>query len=168
MTTARVTQRVAVTVALLAGTGACASRDRPLSAVDVETIAASVDSATRAFETAQRNLDPERVLAHLAPDFTMLVDGNREGYATTVARIRESFATLSYIEPGFTDLQPVVVARDAAVVSFSSRDSVRTTDGSVSVFRGVTTLVWQRHGDGWLIRFAHAQHDGPGNGERRP
>ena len=137
----------------LAAAGACALGER-----ERQSIAASVDSATRAFAEAQRARDPERAIAHLAPDFYMYNDGRRAGYDSVVAGIRRSFGTFRYLEPGFADVQVRVLGPDAALVSLTFRDSLVTIDGRQMGFRGATTLVWERRGGRWLISYADADH----------
>lgn len=138
--------------------GACQSGGAPLSNAERQTIAASVDSATRAFESAERALDAERVIAHLAPDFYMYTDGVRSDYDSVVASIRRTLGTFQHFEPGFADVEVIVLGRDGAVVSFTFRDSITAASGETLQFRGPTTLVWQRRGNDWLITYADADH----------
>jgi len=137
---------------------ACGPPDRAPGDAEVRTIAASVDSATRSFEQAQRARDPERVIAHLAPDFYMYGDGVRSDYAAVVAAMRRSFPTTRHVEPGFTDVQVKVLGRDAAVVSLRFRDSIMTASGDVLQWRGATTLVWERRRGEWRLTYADADH----------
>jgi ketosteroid isomerase-like protein len=123
-----------------------------------QAIAASADSATRAFEAAQRAMDPERVVAHIAPDFYMYNDGVRAGYESTVQSIRDNLGSFQYMDPRFSDLETKVLGRDAAVVSFTFRDSLVDASGATLVLRGPTTLVWERRGAEWLITYADADH----------
>ena len=132
----------------------------PVTLTDAErqVIAASVDSATRAFEDAERTRDAERVLAHIASDFYMYNDGVRVGYDLTVQMIRQNFATLQHMEPGFADIEVKVLGRDAALATFTFRDSVVDASGTVFTLRGPTTLIWERRGTDWLITYADADH----------
>jgi hypothetical protein len=122
-------------------------------------VIASVDSATRAFEQAQRARAAERVVAHLAADFYMYADGRRLDYASVVGNIRRDFAAVRHVEPGFHDLEVAVQAPGAAVASFRFRDSIVGIDGAVRRAHGTTTLAWARRGADWLIMYAVAEHE---------
>ncbi len=137
---------------------ACGRADRELSEVERLAISSAVDSATHSFEEAQRTQDAERTVAHLASDFYMYNDGSRSEYESVVAGIRETFGSLQHLEPGFADLDVKVLGPDAAVVSFTFRDSIATASGDLVQFRGATTLVWERRGRDWLITYADADH----------
>jgi ketosteroid isomerase-like protein len=141
-----------------------------LSDAERREVEASVDSATRAFEDAERARDPERAIAHLAPEFYMYVDGVRSGYDSVVAGIRRALGTLQRFEPGFEDIEVVVLGRDAAVSTFTFHDAITTADGETQRFRGPTTLVWERRGANWLIVYADADHyvDSEEGEERTP
>ena len=143
----------------LALTAACGPAEPvPMSDAERQAIATSVDSATRAFEDAERALDAERVVAHIAPDFYMYNDGVRVGFEPTVQMIRQNFATLQHMEPGFADIEIKVLGRDAALATFTFRDSLVDATGATFSFRGPTTLVWERRGTDWLITYADADH----------
>lgn len=129
-----------------------------LSGARRQAIATSIDSATRAFEAAERARDPERVLAHLAPEFYMYVDGVRTDYDAVVAGIRSTIGTFAHFEPGFADLEVLVLGRSAGVASFTFRDSIVTETGDLLLATGPTTLVWERRGVDWLITYADADH----------
>ncbi len=137
---------------------ACGSGDRTLGDAERRAVAASVDSATRAFEAAERALDAERVIAHLQSDFYMYVDGARSGYDSVVASIRRGLPTFRHFEPGFDNVEVIVLGLDAAVASFTFHDSIVTASGETQRFRGPTTLVWQRRGAHWRITYADADH----------
>jgi len=140
------------------GIWACGSTDTSLTETERLAIAASVDSATRAFEAAERAQDPARVIAHLAPEFYMYVDGVRSSYDSVAASIRATMTGFRDFEPGFHDVEVIVLGPDAALVSLTFRDSITTADGTTLNFRGPTTLLWQRRGDDWLIVYADADH----------
>lgn len=122
------------------------------------TIAAAVDSATRAFRAAEAAHDAEATVAHLAPDFTMLLDGARVGYDSVAASTRRVLPSVVHFEPDWTDIQVRVLGPNAAVSSFLFRDSLVLEGGEVVMARGPTTLVWERRGPDWLIVFADADH----------
>ena len=141
---------------LLVVTG-CSSAPPPTEAERAK-IGAAVDSATRSFQDAERARDAERIIAHLAPDFYIYVDGVRNSYAQSSEMIRQAMPTLDVFEPAWNDLEIRVLGRNAAVASFVFRDSMVTVDGDVTVTTGPTTLVWERRGDDWLVVYADADH----------
>ncbi len=130
----------------------------PMSDAERRGIATSIDSATRAFEAAERARDPERVLAHLAPQFYMYVDGVRTDYDEVAAGIQGTIGTFAHFEPGFANLEVLVLGRSAGVASFTFRDSIVTETGDLLQATGPTTLVWERRGEDWLITYADADH----------
>jgi hypothetical protein len=136
----------------------CRPEAMPLTNSRRQTIATSVDSATRAFESAQRSLDPEAAIVHLAPEFFMYADGRRLGYDSVITNIRRSFHATRQLEPGFRNIEVIVQGADAALASFEFRDSVVDKDGALHLFRGATTLAWARTGSDWLIVYADADH----------
>ena len=135
----------------------CASA-RPLTQEERDEIGTAVDSATRSFQEAERARDAERIIAHLAPDFYIYVDGVRNSYAQSSEMIRQAMPTLHVFEPAWNDLEIRVLGRNAAVASFVFRDSMVTVDGDVTVTTGPTTLIWERRGDDWLVVYADADH----------
>lgn len=108
--------------------GGCGPDDGAPTDVERLAIAQSVDSATRAFEAAERARDVDGLVAHLAPDLHMYNDGVRVGYDSAVRMIRGTMVTLKSFEPGFADLEVVVLGRDAAAVSFTFHDVVVTAE----------------------------------------
>ncbi len=141
---------------VLTVSAACSSASGTLSEADRTAIAAEVDSATRAFQAAERARDPERTIAHLAPDFSMYNDGVRTSYDAVVESISATMGTFQHFEPRWSDLIVRVLGPNAAVVSFTFRDSIVTESGDILRFTGPTTLVWERRGTDWLIVFADA------------
>lgn len=137
---------------------ACQPTTPSLSETERRAIAASVDSATHSFEAAERARDAERVIAHLAPEFYMYVDGARSSYDSVATSIRATMSSFRDFEPGFDAVEVIVLGRDAAVVSLTFRDSITTASGETLQFRGPTTLVWERRGADWLIVYADADH----------
>lgn len=123
-----------------------------------EAVVASVDSAARSFEAAQRARDAVRTIAHLAPDFYMYNDGVRVGYDSVAASIRRTMGGLRHLEPGFENLEVRPLGPEAALVSLTFHDSIVTDSGKTLTFRGPTTLVWERRGRDWLIVYADADH----------
>jgi ketosteroid isomerase-like protein len=138
--------------------GACDTSSATLSDEERTSIAASVDSAMRTFQQAERDLDVERVIDHMAPDFYMYNDGVRVDYSSTTTQMRQFMTTLQHFEPGFANIDIKVLGRDGAVVSFTFRDSVVDGAGATMQFRGPTTMVWERRGLDWLITYVDADH----------
>ena len=137
---------------------ACSSTGESLSEAERGVIEASVDSATRAFQAAERARDAERTIAHLAPAFYMYNDGVRSGYDSVVASIRATMGTFQHFEPEWRDLAVRVLGPDAALVTFVFRDSIVLASGETLQLTGPTTLVWARRGADWLIVYADADH----------
>ena len=135
---------------------ACGPAPRP--ADDKALVAADVDSATRAFEQAQRDRDPERIVSFLAPGFYMYSDGVRSGYDSVAAAIRAGFRGIRFNEPGFSNIAVLVQGPDEAISSFAFRDSIITGAGELQRAQGATTLVWKRLNGKWQIVYAHADH----------
>lgn len=121
-------------------------------------VAAAVDSAVRAFESAQRARSAEQAIVLFAPDFVMYTDGVKQGRDSIAASIRRSFATIQYLEPGFADIQVRPLSESSALSSFRFRDSLVTVDGAVMRFTGATTLLWELHDGRWLMTYGHADH----------
>jgi ketosteroid isomerase-like protein len=147
-----------VPVALLVCVLGCSSAPAPLTDVARNSIAAEIRAATDGFREAQLARDPDRTIAYIAPDFSMYLDGARASYDSVVASIRRSMPALAHIASRYSDLSVRVLSHDAAVVSFTFRDSIVTTAGMTLLFTGPTTLVWERQGDAWRIVYADADH----------
>jgi ketosteroid isomerase-like protein len=137
---------------------ACDTTNDALSDEHRTAIAASVDSAMVSFQAAERALDAERVIAHMAPDFYMYSDGVRVDYNSTSAQIRQFMSTLQHFEPGFANIEIKVLGWYGAVVSSTFCDSVVDGSGTTMQFRGPTTMVWERRGTDWLITYVDADH----------
>ena len=145
-------------MAWLVVVAACSSAGGSLSEADRSAIEASVDSATRALQTAERARDAERTIAHLAPDFYMYNDGVRSDYDSVVTSIRGTMGTFQHFEPQWRDLEVKVLGPNAALITFVFRDSIVLATGEIVHSTGPTTLVWERRGVDWLIIFADADH----------
>lgn len=137
---------------------ACAPSDNSVTEAERVAIEASVDSATRAFEEAQRSLNPALVIKHLALDFYMYNDGVRVGRDAAVNEIQQTLPSFRYLDPGFEDIEVMVLGHDGAVASFTFHDSIVDGSGATMGFRGATTLVWERRDVDWLITYADADH----------
>ncbi len=72
--------------------------------------------------------------------------------------MQRTLGTMKHFEPGFADVEVRVLARDAALVSLTFRDSIITATGETLQFRGPTTLIWERLQGAWRIVYADADH----------
>lgn len=134
--------------------------------VDQQEVIAAVEAAMRSFEAAERNLDAERLIVHLAPvpGFHVYDDGQRLEYEALTTNLRTGFSTLRSIEGGFHDMQVIVLAPDAALATAGFREVVTDASGGVVRLRGAASWLWRRIGADWRIVCGHADHypDEPG------
>ena len=150
---------VVLTVTLGAcGPGTAADREVNMTPDARNAIVVAVDSATRSFENAERARDPEAAIAHLAPEFYIYADGVRTGYDDAVEGMRSFMGSLQHFEPGWENVEVVVLGPRAALSTFTFRDSIVTAEGELQMARGPTTLAWELRGDDWLIVYADADH----------
>lgn len=148
-----------VVVATLLTLAACqTAAEAPLTAAERHTITQVIDSLMGAFEEAERAQDAERLIAFLAGDFYMYVDGARSGYDSVAASMQRNLGTMQHFEPGFANVEVRVLARDAALVSLTFRDSIITASGDLLQSQGPTTLIWQQREGQWRIVYADADH----------
>jgi len=136
----------------------CSPPAGQFGAADRRAVAAAVDSATRAFEAAERAQDADATIAHLASDFYMYNDGVRLPYDSVVVSVRRTMGSFRAFEPRFDNLEVRVLGPDAALATFTFRDSIVTRDGDLLQLTGPTTLLWQRRDAQWLISYADADH----------
>ena len=80
----------------------CASYE---SSYDAAAVHDEVLATLRAFEAAERTLDPDAVIAFLDPEFSMFQDGVRADYAATVEQIRASLPKLRSFDARFDDIE---------------------------------------------------------------
>ena len=133
-------------------------RDDAMTAAERSTIEMAVDSATRSFEAAERARDAEAAIAHLAPEFYIYADGVRSEYDAVVEGMRGFLGTLQHFEPGWENVEVLVLGPRAALSTFTFRDSIVTAEGELQMARGPTTLAWERRGNDWLIVYGDADH----------
>ena len=153
----RMLRSIAPTTLVVLLAVSCGS-NAPLTEAERAAIVQRVDSATRAFADAQRARDPDRVLAHVAPEFYMYQDGTRADYATVTQQIYETMPSLRVFETTWEPLEVTPLGRDHALATFLFADSVILGDGTLLMVGGPTTLVWERRGPDWLIIYADADH----------
>jgi ketosteroid isomerase-like protein len=151
---------VALGIVGLAALFACTTAEPRLSDAESEAIKASVDSAMRSFENAERSRDLEALIAHFAqvPEFRVYSDGVRVGYDSLVAQIHRTFPSVARVEGGFEDIEVSVLGRDAAVASATFRSALTDTSGATFRQRGAATWVWMRQPGGWRIVYGHVDH----------
>ncbi len=149
--------RIILVAALLMGACQQPAPEPVLTAADEQLIVATVESLTGAFEQAERDRNPDGVLALIAPDFYMYADGVRADYDEVVAGIRD-IASFQHFEPGWANLEVRVLGPHAALATFTFRDSIVTGPGQVLLAGGATTLVWERRGGEWRVVYADADH----------
>ena len=87
----------------------------------------------------------------------MYADGVRANYGEVVTGIHE-ISTFRHFEPGWDNLEVHALGPDAAMVSFTFRDSIVTGSGDVLLAGGATTLVWERRDGQWRVVYADADH----------
>lgn len=121
-------------------------------------IAASIEHVVDSFQEAQRRLDADEAIAHLAPSFYMYADGVRQDYQTTAEQIRATMPTLRHFETEWSNVEIMVLGRDAAAVSLVFRDSIVDASGATTILRGVSTLIWRRTPSEWQIVYGDADH----------
>lgn len=154
---------VVLPLAVLGLFGACgepAPEPEPasdLASVEAE-VEAEVEAAVWALHAANTAVDAERVAALLWPDYEMLVDGRRLDYDQVVEGSREFMATVDVLHATWSDLRIIPLSPDAAVSSFLFRDSIVTRSGELIENRGPTTLLWERRGGEWRMKFGDADH----------
>ena len=140
---------------------ACTSAEVDFDQTAQAVIVRRVDSATKAFADAERARDPDLVLAHIAPEFYMYVDGNRVGYDSVASQIRQTFPSLSSFETTWTDVEVRALGMRHALATFRFRDRLIDSAGSATSFVGPTTLIWERRGENWVIIYADSDHYPP-------
>lgn len=121
-------------------------------------VAAAVDSAVRAFRQADMDLDGQRVVDHLWPEFYMYADGVRSDYAQVRTNILSFMSGLRSFDTDWTDVEVVALGPNTALSSFRFRDSIVLSDGTLLQSEGPTTLLWERRGTEWKLLYADADH----------
>ena len=148
--------RAAPWVVLLA-LSACTA-PAPMQEEERARIEKDVRARVDAFQEAERQRDPDAIVAFLAPDFYMYMDGVRADYDTVAAQIRSTMPSLQGFETTWSDVEVRVLGRDHALVSLVFRDEVTDGTGLTTNLRGPTTFVWRLEGGDWRILYADADH----------
>ncbi len=114
----------------------------------------------QSFAAAERALDADGLIAHFAPvpEFHVYNDGQRLDYEAISANVRNGFPSLRSIEGGFHDIQVLVLAPDAALVTAGFREVIADDAGSVTRVRGAASWLWRCIDGSWRIVYGHADH----------
>ncbi len=128
------------------------------SEADSARVVSDIEAGVWALHAADTARDAEAVIDLLWPEYEMLVDGKRLGYAQIVDGSREFMTNLELFQTEWTDLRIVPLARDIAISSFLFRDSIVTRQGELIRAVGPTTFIWQRRDGEWRILFGDADH----------
>ncbi len=134
------------------------SGPQPLTDSERAAVVFAVDSAVQAFRQADVDLDGQRVVDHLWPEFYMYGDGVRSEHAAVRENILAFMAGLRSFDTEWSDVEVLALGRDAALASFRFRDSIVTAEGALLRSQGPTTLLWQRRGREWRLLYADADH----------
>ncbi len=114
--------------------------------------------AMQALHDADEALDAEGVVALLADDFFMLMDGVRTAREDVVTQIRSTLPTLQSFDTDFENVEVLVISSDAALVSMTFRDRIVDASGDAMASRGPSTFLWRKRDGAWLISYLDADH----------
>lgn len=123
-----------------------------------EAVREAVNSAVESFRAADLARDAEAVVAHLWPDFTMLVDGSWTSYEDVRQGTHEFMSGLELFHTDWTELKIIPLGPRLAVSGFQFRDSIITTEGELIQNRGPTTLIWEQRDGEWRMLYGDADH----------
>lgn len=136
---------------------ACAPAD---DATDLGAVTDEVEAVVWRFHAADTARDAGAVIDLLWPEYEMLVDGARLGYAEVAAGSREFMGSVDVFHTEWSDLRIIPLSVSHAISAFTFRDSIITAAGELIRSQGPTTLVWERRGTTWKLRFGDADHYG--------
>jgi hypothetical protein len=145
-------------VALVLALGGCAGTPHSQEDGDLSRVTGEVTAAVQALYAADTARDAEAMVGLLWPEYSMLVDGRRLGYAEIVEGTRKFMAGLEVFHTKWMDLDVIPLNESAAVASFQFRDSMITAAGDTLRSRGPTTLIWARRAGEWRLLFGDADH----------
>ena len=100
----------------------------------------------------------EGVIDLLWPEYTMLADGNRIGYADVEAGSRAFMESLVLFHTEWSDVQIRPLSSNFAISSFIFRDSILTKEGKLTQAKGPNTFVWQKRAGEWRVLYGDADH----------
>lgn len=121
-------------------------------------VVAAVDSAVQAFRQANLDMDGQRVVDHLWPEFYMYLDGVRMDYVDVRADILLFMADVRSLETDWTDVEVLPLGPNTAMSSFRFRESVVLGAGTLVHTEGPTTMLWERRGAEWKLLYTDADH----------
>jgi len=138
----------------------CAADKADMNESQRAQIRDSIERRMQSFEAAERALDGEALIGHFAesPDFYLYNDGERLDRDAMAAGVRAAFPGLRSIEGGFSELQVVVLAPDAALATAVFRELITDRAGNTARQRGAATWLWKHEGGEWRIAYGHVDH----------
>ena len=117
-----------------------------------------VRSQVKSFRQADIELNSEKIIDLLWPEFTMLADGNYLVYQDVVKGSHAFMASLEVFKTDWNDLRIIPLGENHAISSFIFVDSLVSKDGTVNRSRGPNTFVWERRDSLWKVLYADADH----------
>jgi uncharacterized protein (TIGR02246 family) len=120
----------------------------------------ALEARMRSFEAAERDLDPERALAHFAPvpEFHVYNDGRLVTYDQVADAVRGGFPRVRAMETPFSNRRVAVLSPEYALVSATLRRTVTDGAGTVMRSQGAATWLWRKIDGQWLIVYGHLDH----------
>ncbi len=138
---------------------ACAEERSPASTPSgLSAVHADVEALVRTFHAADTAMDAEAVINLLWSDYEMLVDGQRLSFEQVAQGSRDFMSSLQSFRTVWSDLKVLPLTPELALASFTFRDSILTSSGELIQSHGPTTLLWERRGGEWRMRFGDADH----------
>ena len=126
--------------------------------LDAAQLREEVEAAVWAFHAADTSRDAEAVIDLLWPECTMLVDGNQYSYDQLSSGARQFMSSLAVFETQWTNLMVIPVAENAAIASFTFRDSIVNKAGELTLSKGPNTFLWQKRSGVWKVLYGDADH----------
>ncbi len=117
-----------------------------------------VREVLRFMEQAERDLDSDKILSLLSPEFSMFADGHRVDHDTTVQQIQSTMPLLQSFHASFQDIEVIVLGPNTAVSSMKFHDVITNAEGEVSTMWGPSTMVWRKEDEQWKMLFADSDH----------
>ena len=146
---------------LICGLVVSCSDSRLINEHDVEwreDVEREVTKRTWEFHAADTSRDANAVINLLWPEFTLLADGMRAGYAEVVEGSRAFMADVDSFKTEWTELAVIPLSSTSAISSFLFRDRIVMKSGEISESWGPNTFVWQKRGDEWRVIHTDADH----------
>ncbi len=112
----------------------------------------------QAFRQANLDMDAQRIVDHLWPEFYMYLDGTRLDYAEVRADILSFMGDIRSLHTDWTDVEVLPLGSNKAMSSFRFQDSVVLAAGVPVQTEGPTTMLWERRGADWKLLYTDADH----------